>query len=593
MERLRQLIHEIHRRSLWQVLGIYVVASWAVLGGVDTLGGAVGLPGWFLPVALALLVVGLPIVLATAFVQEGMLGRSAGDVEVAGLDAPPSGTSGLFTWRNAFGGGVLAFALLGFVGTGWILFGGGLGSIEPSTSIEQSVAVMPFVNMSGDPDNEYFSDGITEEIRSALAQLPGVRVPGRTSSFAFKGQSITIQQFADTLGVAHVLEGSVRQDGDRVLITATLLDAQTDRQLWSETFNRELTDIFEIQNDIARAITDQLRVTLAGGTETRLVAQGTAVPEAYQAYLRGRYFWNQRTGEGLRTAITEFQQAVDLDSSYAEAYSGLADSYLLVDNYAETTTESQDYRTNLEQGLNAAQRAVSLAPDLGMAHASLGLGLFVTGKWGRAEQELGLAIELSPGYATAHHWYGIFLYGTGKATEGVIHGERALELDPFSPVISRRVSRTLWTVGRTEEAIEQFRETIKLDPTWPPTRFSLSQKLLEIGRYDEGREAWVNAGRLYNVDVDVDVAREAYEAVIRYRGTGDPQVFPDIDVNPTVVHWLYAQTGQSDRAIELFEDLVEPGAYGFLALYHVEYASDLLGGDPRYQALLEEAGITW
>ena len=175
--------------------------------------------------------------------------------------------SSLFTWRNAFGGGVLAFALLGFVGTGWILFGGGLVNIEPPTSIEQSVAVMPFVNVSGDPDNEYFSDGVTDELITALARLPGVRVPGRTSSFAFKGQNITIQQFADTLGVAHVLEGTVRRDGDRVVITATLLDAQTDSQLWSEAFDRELTDIFEIQNDIARAITDQdgVPLTVEGG----------------------------------------------------------------------------------------------------------------------------------------------------------------------------------------------------------------------------------------------------------------------------------------------------------------------------------------
>ena len=199
MEHLRQLIREVHRRSLWQVLGIYLVASWAVLSVVDTLGGALNLPDWFPSVALALLVVGLPIVLATAFIQEGVVGRGAKEVAVAGPVAPHA--SGLFTWRNAFGGGVLAFALLGFVGTGWILFGGGL---RP-TSIEQSVAVLPFVNMSGDPDNEYFSDGITEELLNALAQLPDLRVPGRTSSFAFKGQSITIQQIGFIQGWSFVL----------------------------------------------------------------------------------------------------------------------------------------------------------------------------------------------------------------------------------------------------------------------------------------------------------------------------------------------------------------------------------------------------
>ena len=212
MERLRQLIHDVHRRSLWQVLGIYVVASWAVLGGIGTLGDVLALPEWFSPLALALLIVGLPIVLATAFVQEGGPGRESEDEEVVAppVDAPSGGASSLFTWRNAFGGGVLAFALLGFVGTGWILFGGGLGTPDAPTSVEQSVAVLPFDNMSGDPDNEYFSDGITEELLNALAQIPDLRVPGRTSSFAFKGQNLRNQQIADTLGVAHILGGHVK-----------------------------------------------------------------------------------------------------------------------------------------------------------------------------------------------------------------------------------------------------------------------------------------------------------------------------------------------------------------------------------------------
>ncbi len=543
---------------------------------------------------MVLLIIGLPIVLATAFVQEGGPGRDGGDLDVAPPAAPPGGASVLFTWRNALGGGVLAFALWGVVAAGWVLFGGARATDRSGgeASIERSVAVLPFVNMSGDPDNEYFSDGITEELLNALAQLPDLRVPGRTSSFAFKGQSLTIQQIADTLNVAHVLEGSVRRDGNRVLITAQLVDARADTHLWSETFERQLTDIFAIQREIAEAIVDQLQITLSVGQQTQLVAEATESTEAHEAYLRGRYFWNQRTRASLRNAITWFQRAVALDSNYAEAYSGLADSYLLVDNYAETT-ESQDYRTNLTQGLNAAQRAVSLAPDLGMARASLGFGLFVTGEWGSWEQEFELAIELSPGYATAHFWYGLSLASTGRATEGVIHGERALELDPVSPVISRRVGRNLWLAGRTEEAIQQFRETIELDPTWPPTWFSLSQKLLEIGRDAEGLEAWVEAVRLYNFDVDADVAREAYEAAIRYRGTGDPQVFPDIDANPAVVLWLYSQTGQPDRAIELFENLVGQGAYGFAAVYHLNYTSDIVRDDPRYQTLLVQAGITW
>ena len=212
--------------------------------------------------------------------------------------------------------------------------------------------------------------------------------------------------------------GTVRRDGDRVVITATLLDAQSDSQLWSREFDRELTDIFKIQDEIARAITDQLQVTLAGGAETQLVAEATESTEAHEAYLRGRYFWNQRTGTSLRSAITEFQRAVDLDPSYAEAYSGLADSYLVVDSYLLSAEERRDYRTNSVQGLIAARRAVSLAPDLGMAHVSLGFGLGSVGDWGSAEREFELAIDLNPGYATAHYWYGYYLHTTGRVIEG-------------------------------------------------------------------------------------------------------------------------------------------------------------------------------
>ncbi len=590
MERLRQLIHEIHRRSLWQVLGIYVVASVAVFGGVATLGDYVLLPEWFSPLAFALLIVGLPIVLATAFVQEGGPRREARDVEVA---APPGGAVGLFTWRNAFGGGVLAFALLGFVGTGWILFGGGLRTSEAPAPFEQSVAVMPCTDSSAPGVPTPLTQGFAEGIINALAKLPNLKVSGLTSVIELLAQNADIDAIAERLDVTTVLECSLQQVGEMVRVRPRLVEAATSAVLWSAEINGPATDLFEMQDAVARSVTDELQVTLAGGAETPLVAQGTAVPEAYQAYLRGRYFWNQRTEASLRTAITEFRRAIDLDPSYAEAYSGLADSYHLVDNYAETT-ESLGYRTNFERGLIAARRAVLLDSDLGMAHASLGFGLFLTGEWGSAEQEFELAIELSPGYATAHFWYGVSLASTGRATEGVIHGERALELDPVSPILSRTVGQTLWLAGRTEEAIQQFRETIELDPTWPPTWFSLSQTLLEIGRYDEGLEAWVNfARRLANVDFDADVARDAYEAAIDYRQTGEPQTFSGFEALGSIRIWLYSQTGQPDRAIELFEDLVGQGAYGFAALYHLQYTTDIVRDDPRYQALLEEAGITW
>ena len=586
---LKRLIREIHRRSLWQVLGIFLLGGWVAFEVVQTLTEGLGLPEWFPALAVVLLIIGLPVVLATAFVQEGGPGHDAEEVASPTADAP-TGAPALFTWRNAILGGVAALTLLTGVGVGWILFGGGLNTREAPTSIEQSVAVLPFVNMSGDPDNEYFSDGITEELLNALAQLPDLRVPGRTSSFAFKGQNITIQQIADTLNVAHVLEGSVRRDGDRVLITAQLVDAQTDTHLWSDTYERELDDIFAIQREIATAIADQLQVTLSGDNQRQLATEATSNVEAHEAYLRSRYFWNQRTEASLRSAITEFQRAVDLDPSYAEAYSGLADSYLLVDVYT-ATAEDVDYRTNLGQGLNAAREAVRLAPDLGMASTSLGWGLWNVGEWESAEGAFERAIELSPGYATAHHWYGVFLNTSGLHSEAVAQNRQALELDPISRIISSDLGMSLWRAGRTEEAIEQFRETIRLAPGWATGWRHLSDVLLESGEYDEGLEAYVSSARLLNRDIQS--ARDAYQAMIRYRETGEPQMLSDLDWNPLDMIRLYAQTGQADPAIGLFGNLVRQGAYGRASTFHWGYISDPLGDDPRYQALLEEAGITW
>ena len=218
---LKRLIGEIYRRSLWQVLGIYLGAGLACYYAVQAFTEGLGLPEWFPALAIVLLISGLPVVLATAFVQQGGPAQAPPPVSITTMDelcpvaAERTMSSCIFTWKKATFGGVGALAVLIGVGVGWVMFGDGMrsGTAEAPTSIEQSVAVLPFVNMSGDPDNEYFSDGITEELLNALAQLPGLRVPGRTSSFAFKNQSITIQEITDTLGVAHVLEGSVRRDG--------------------------------------------------------------------------------------------------------------------------------------------------------------------------------------------------------------------------------------------------------------------------------------------------------------------------------------------------------------------------------------------
>jgi adenylate cyclase len=590
MNRLRQLIHEIHRRTLWQVLLIYVGASWLVLSVVDTLGGAWNLPSWFPSFAFALLLLGLPIVLATAFVQEGGPHRyAARDAETGEVPAP---TSRLFTWRNAFGGGVLAFALWGVVAAGWVLFGGGTRGAfegEENASVEQSVAVLPFVNMSGDPENEYFSDGITEELLNALAQIPDLRVPARTSSFAFKGQNIPVGRIADTLNVVHILEGSVRRDGERVAITAQLVNAETDTHLWSETFERDLDDIFAIQREIATAIAEQLQITLSGEDRETLVADATESAEAHEAYLRGRYLLEQRTQESLENAIQDFTRATELDPEYAEAFAGLADTYVLQASFL-WIPDVRDFRERTQLGLAASERATELAPDLGMAFPSRGFGLWNLGEWEAAERAFQEGIRLNPQYALTHQWYGLLLFTTGREEEGVAEARRAVDLDPLYRQGYRNLAWALEAASRLEEAADVYEELVSLAPDWWVGWNNYAALLMQKGDWDASVAAGLEAARL--VGYDVEDAEGAFRAMVRYMQTGEPQMaeVPDDWVGDDITVF-YARTGQPDRALENIEESVRSGRIGVTALNYAMGFPASLVEQPGFQILMGEAGI--
>ncbi len=276
-------------------------------------------------------------------------------------------------------------------------------------SIDPSVAVMPCTDVSAPGDQTPLTQGFAEGIIGGLAQLPGLKVIGITSVIALLELNADIEEIAETLDVATVLECDLQQVGETVRVRPRLVEAATGAVLWSEAIDGPASNVFAIQDALARAVTDELQVALAGGAETPLVAQGTTVPEAFQAYQRGRFFVSQRTAQQLLDAITEFELAIELDSEYAEAYSGLADSYFLV-AYYDVTATPQDRRMNVDQGLIAARRAVQLDPSLGMAHTSLAFGLWYGGEWEGAEQEFESAIDLNPGYAAAHLMVREFLF---------------------------------------------------------------------------------------------------------------------------------------------------------------------------------------
>ena len=413
-----------------------------MLEGINNLDGVVPLPDGFSRLALVLLVIGLPIVLATAFVQEGV---SGGDWDDAGpADAPGEarhrGTSRLFTWRNAILGGAGAFTLLLGVGVGWMLFA------EPTTSIYPSVAVMPCTDGGAAGDQTALTQGFAEGIISALTRLPNLKVIALHSVIELLERGADLETIAETLDVATVLQCDLRQVGETICVTPMLIEAATSVVLWGEPITGPADSIFEIQDSAARAVTEALQITTAAGEDTPLVARGTTVPEAAEAYRRGRLYLRARREQSIRDAISEFQNAIALDETYAEAHAGLAESYLVLDYYI-IAVEDQDFETHVARGLAYARTAIRYADDLGEAHAALAWGLFGNGEWESAETAFELAIDMNPGYATAHQWFGNFMRHTGRAADGVAHAERAVDLDPVSPIVHVELARALANAG--------------------------------------------------------------------------------------------------------------------------------------------------
>jgi TolB-like protein/Tfp pilus assembly protein PilF/predicted Ser/Thr protein kinase len=344
-----------------------------------------------------------------------------------------------------------------------------------------SIAVLPFTNLSADPEQEYFCDGMAEEIINALTHLEGLRVVARTSAFAFKGKSGDIREIGRQLDVETVLEGSVRKAGARVRITAQLVSVTDGYHIWSEKFDRELQDIFGIQDEISLAIVDRLKVRLLGKERAELTRRHTEDLGAYQLYLKGRYFWNRRTKAALERALGCFQEAIERDPEYADAYVGLADAYNVL--YARGHVPLQEAYQN---ATNAVLRALNLNESLAAAHTSLAevKRVFESDLEG-AEREFRHAIELNPGYATAHHWYSMMLVDAGRFEEAVEEGDRALDLDPLSTVIKLLVADLRSRAWDWAGAEEMYGHALEIDAANENILGAYSIFLAKVGRMDE------------------------------------------------------------------------------------------------------------
>ena len=374
------------------------------------------------------------------------------DIESGAVAAGAPAASKRIRWP-ALAGGILVLVALAAGGLYW--------SSGPTTEQIDSLAVLPFENAGGDPDTEYFSDGVTESIISSLSQLPDVRVISRTSAFHYKGQVIDPEAIGKELDVEALVLGRIVQRGDDISISAELVHTSDSGQIWGEQYQRKTADVFAIQKEMAKEISDALRLRLTTEQEERLTKQYTTSSKAYQAYLKGRYYWNQRTEEGLRQAIVHFREAIEADPGFALAYSGMADSYSILGWYYLPPNEAYP------KARAAAQQALELDASLAQAHNSLA-NVKLAYDWEFAEAEAGFqrAIELNPTYETAYHWYSLHLAAMDRRDEAVEQIRLAVELDPLSLIINDNLAIWLGIAGRYQESVEHFRKTLELDPAW-------------------------------------------------------------------------------------------------------------------------------
>lgn len=479
-DRLELFWEELVRRRVVHVAGVYAITSWIVVYMVATTYEALFLPDAVFLTLVALTFLGFPVVLVLAWYFR--LGRGGVRLRRAGAQGD-GGYIGNRTVGNLAGGGLLVFGLL-LAGGSYLAVAGQLVPAELRGPVleEGSVAVLPFENLSADEGNRYFSDGMTEEVIARLARVPDLKVISRTSAMRYRDTELGPGEIGRELGVAALLEGSVQREANRVRISARLVDTRTTRTLWAETYDRALDDIFAIQSDLADRIAASLGLALAGVYPGAVAAAEppTADLEAYELYLRGRFFWNQRSAAGLARAIELFQDAVARDDNFQMAHAGLADAWVVMPYHTDAPALE-----SLDRALAAADRALSLDPDMGEAHAARAFALTGRWEWDAAEAEFGRALALSPGYATGHQWHAVLLVALGRTEEALAAIRRAFALDPLSRVISYELGLILFVDGAREEALDRFDQTLELDPGFAQAHLHRAWVLEDMGRHSD------------------------------------------------------------------------------------------------------------
>jgi TolB-like protein/Tfp pilus assembly protein PilF len=584
----RNFFAELKRRNVYKVAVAYAVAAWLTIQAASIFLPAFNAPQWAMQIVILIVVVGFPIALvfswAFEITPEGIVRES--EVETGESMTHHTGRKivALTIVLAVIAAGLFVFQLIRARSTT-------TEAASASTIPNKSIAVLPFDNLSRDPDNAYFCEGVQDEILTRLAKVADLKVISRTSTQHFKSAPDNLPQIAKQLGVAHIVEGSVQKAGNQVRVNVQLINALSDAHLWADTFDRQLIDIFAVETDIAKTIADTLQAKLTGSEKTLIAKVPTTNPEAYELYLKGRFFWNKRTAADLRKAIEYFNQAIAKDPNYALAYSGLADSYVILSVFGAASPQD-----SIPQARAAAKKALELDDTSAEAHASAGriLGPFDF-QFDRSISEFERAIQLNPNYAMAHHWLSWGpLSALGQFDRAIAEGKRAVELDPLSLINNADLGGNVYFNSRRyDEAIAQLRKTIDIDPRFYLAHYYLGQAFQLKGQLTEAiaeyqkavelnddPEALAYLGQAYaragqRDEAQKILARLTEEAKSRY-------------VSGYAMALMFMGLGDKERAIDALERAYREGAGNDLFTIKVDPMLDDLRGQARFEALAQK-----
>ena len=578
---------ELKRRNVYKVAIMYAVVGWLLVQVATQVFPFFEVPNWAVRLVVLLIIIGFPVSLIIAWAFE-LTPEGIKRTEVA--DAMHQHSRNRIWIYVVVVGAALSLGLF-FLGRYTVRQVASVQTETPKASVvsDKSIAVLPFANLSHDPDNAYFAAGIQDEIITRLSKIADLKVISCTSTQRFKSSPDDVPAIAAQLRVANILEGSVQRTADAVRVNVQLIRGDTDTHLWADTFDRKLTDIFAVESEIAKTIAATLQAKLTGSEQDAITARPTENTEAYQLYLKGRFFWNKRTGQNLNKAADYFNQAIATDPKYALAYVGLADAYVLMPFYGAGAP--QDCYPKAKA---AAEKALELDNSLAEAHASLAQVFCYHLELHRSVREFERAIELNPNYPTAHQWYGSSaLTALGQFDKAIAEVKRGIELDPLSLVINTDLGSTLYRARRYDEAIVQMRKTLDMDPSFYYAHWNLGSALAAKGELGPAIEEYQKARSLNDDPSMLGLLGRAL--AISGDRTDAMKVLEQLNtiskeryVSAYSFALVHLGLGDKQEALRYLEKGYQDRAGDVLRYINVDPLLDPLRGDPRFEALVQK-----